>query len=519
MDSKKLYNEDDSYIINRFWSGRFNMIEKAKVYIKNPQDAPKGVKVEEGERGGHYYESQQHGKQSQPQESKPKIQPTELKLKELVQNGIIFQTGLEIAIPYLYNREKSPDFGSRFGQDIEPYGKYVILEEPGSIIPPSWERSTAHLRHPLVIEWTDWKRRLSEHYGGARGKKLTRSLLAGGYDSIVTIDNNHTSEIILLHPQRTYEELINSENYKGKQLTETGTNYDVFQFNDVIIKVNSNDIPSNIELKIDMATNVFRFADKLKKKPQIILLGKSIHNTFNWTDNNGQKHNSEYGGHANYDANEIAVYDDFGMIGIIHHEVGHFVHKKLMEPVEAVIDAPLRGFEHVENIKLYAKMVEILQNHNVPIDVEHIRKVLDDINYARNLGIMEDMHRNNLQYYDQGYNALFAIEQRLKAGYTPDLSEWEVKQHIKYRKERKAEFKINIMQQEWKEIWQTEGFPDNVYASRNTSECFAEFYQTMDNILRERDLNWQKHLFDLLVVKHPKKYDFFKKYVFKKWLK
>jgi len=32
------------------------MIHKAKVYVKNPSDAPKGVKIEECPQGGHYYE-------------------------------------------------------------------------------------------------------------------------------------------------------------------------------------------------------------------------------------------------------------------------------------------------------------------------------------------------------------------------------------------------------------------------------------------------------------------------------
>lgn len=33
-------------------------ILKAKVYVKNPGDAPQGMKLQEGERGGHYYETQ-----------------------------------------------------------------------------------------------------------------------------------------------------------------------------------------------------------------------------------------------------------------------------------------------------------------------------------------------------------------------------------------------------------------------------------------------------------------------------
>jgi len=37
-------------------------ILKAKVYVKNPSDAPPNVKLQEGERGGHYYESSRQSK-------------------------------------------------------------------------------------------------------------------------------------------------------------------------------------------------------------------------------------------------------------------------------------------------------------------------------------------------------------------------------------------------------------------------------------------------------------------------
>ncbi len=43
---------------------------KAKVYVKNPEDAPSNVKVQEGKRGGHYYESSQEDNQ-QERENKP----------------------------------------------------------------------------------------------------------------------------------------------------------------------------------------------------------------------------------------------------------------------------------------------------------------------------------------------------------------------------------------------------------------------------------------------------------------
>ncbi|MEK7500059.1 MAG: F0F1 ATP synthase subunit alpha, partial [Patescibacteria group bacterium] len=48
------------------------------------------------------------------------------------------------------------------------------------------------------------------------------------------------------------------------------------------------------------------------------------------------------------------------------------------------------------------KMVEILQAHNVKIDNPTLTAILDNIDYARNLGIVEDMHNNELRYYDEG---------------------------------------------------------------------------------------------------------------------
>lgn len=46
------------FALNFNWEQLLEKIMKAKVYIKNPQQAPKGVKVETGPQGGHYYESE-----------------------------------------------------------------------------------------------------------------------------------------------------------------------------------------------------------------------------------------------------------------------------------------------------------------------------------------------------------------------------------------------------------------------------------------------------------------------------
>lgn len=42
---------------------------KAKVYVKTPQEAPEGKKVQEGERGGHYYESNERDNQVVPEDN------------------------------------------------------------------------------------------------------------------------------------------------------------------------------------------------------------------------------------------------------------------------------------------------------------------------------------------------------------------------------------------------------------------------------------------------------------------
>ena len=48
-------------------------ILKAKVYVKNPSDAPPGMKVEEGKRGGHYYESDQIEQYKKPKLKIPEV--------------------------------------------------------------------------------------------------------------------------------------------------------------------------------------------------------------------------------------------------------------------------------------------------------------------------------------------------------------------------------------------------------------------------------------------------------------
>lgn len=57
MQTNSPYGVNDLDVIIRLHRKQNNKIQKAKVYVKNPQDVPPGFKVERGKRGGYYYES------------------------------------------------------------------------------------------------------------------------------------------------------------------------------------------------------------------------------------------------------------------------------------------------------------------------------------------------------------------------------------------------------------------------------------------------------------------------------
>ncbi len=74
-------------------------------------------------------------------------------------------------------------------------------DEPGT----TFVLSDTHLERPLRIEFgggyqesSNWKHRLSRHYGGKTGRALSSALRNDGFDSIVTHDKYGNSEIVVL---------------------------------------------------------------------------------------------------------------------------------------------------------------------------------------------------------------------------------------------------------------------------------------------------------------------------------
>jgi hypothetical protein len=122
--------------------------------------------------------------------------------------GVHFETGVAVTFQFLRNTEKSPRFGARFGQDIEPAGRYLLHKDWAGDPPRGWETGTITLRSPLVIPLsgdpnaiygsTGWKARL-QTATGKKGRALSADLIRRGYDGIVTVDpGGYTREIVVL---------------------------------------------------------------------------------------------------------------------------------------------------------------------------------------------------------------------------------------------------------------------------------------------------------------------------------
>ena len=156
---------------------------------------------------------------TQAQAPLPKLTPTERRAE--IEAAPVSATPAVTPIPStgkpfeffsIRNKEKSPQLGARFGQDIEPHGKYMTESTPRASenLDNRFEKGSVRFENPLVVEFgggygtpTNWKNVLSSQYGGKTGLKLTKAIRDAGYDGIVTIEPSkgpnrpaYTSEIV-----------------------------------------------------------------------------------------------------------------------------------------------------------------------------------------------------------------------------------------------------------------------------------------------------------------------------------
>lgn len=129
----------------------------------------------------------------------------------VTEKGSRFETGRPVSFKFRRGTTPSPKFGPRFGQDIEPTGRYMVLD-PGGPVPKGFEAGKVSFKNPLVLKLVNskdpdaaiygpagWKARLRKAYR-KKGRALSCALRKEGYDGIVTCDvvrgEAGTSEII-----------------------------------------------------------------------------------------------------------------------------------------------------------------------------------------------------------------------------------------------------------------------------------------------------------------------------------
>lgn len=141
--------------------------------------------------------------QKQPQEESMDVERTqeaEMTLSNSQQNdlgvlGSPFKTGQSATFHYTRNLTSAGQapLGMDFGQDIEPAGEYMVIDQDKLSESDGWESGTISFNNPIVLEHKStrsdgWKRDLSEMFSGKTGKDLTSAIKQGGYDGIITID-------------------------------------------------------------------------------------------------------------------------------------------------------------------------------------------------------------------------------------------------------------------------------------------------------------------------------------------
>jgi hypothetical protein len=101
-----------------------------------------------------------------------------------------FTTGVPVTFDYFRHNQKTENYGSRFGQHIEPAGKYVV--EMGSNkdfyknLGDGYETGEITFENPLVIDFG----------GGYTEESNWKFVLYNKYDGIVTMEKGHTLEIV-----------------------------------------------------------------------------------------------------------------------------------------------------------------------------------------------------------------------------------------------------------------------------------------------------------------------------------
>jgi hypothetical protein len=120
-----------------------------------------------------------------------------------------FQTGRPVTFNYAHNTNSAtkmfgiPKKDSKFNRYYDPSGKYMV-QSYSRDDRDGMEYGEITFQNPLVVPNNDlnWKKELSDRFGGKRGKELSKALIAAGYDGVVTYETDrdgnpaYTSEML-----------------------------------------------------------------------------------------------------------------------------------------------------------------------------------------------------------------------------------------------------------------------------------------------------------------------------------
>lgn len=116
------------------------------------------------------------------------------------------ETGVPVKFKFRHNPKSAtgifglPETGDPFGRDVEPSGRYVTVRSWDSQPDSSGGMVEGEIGfiNPIVIDNNDlqWKRELSEKYGGKTGKQLSLAIIADGHDGVITIERGRRQDYI-----------------------------------------------------------------------------------------------------------------------------------------------------------------------------------------------------------------------------------------------------------------------------------------------------------------------------------
>ena len=129
---------------------------------------------------------------------------------KLIFENINDVTNTNCILAYMRNlgNGKTANYGSRYGQNLEPTGEYMNMDElyserPDKYMLPNYEYGFITFNKPLILDFIDttdkgWKKNLSDMYNGLTGKRLSKAIMKDGYDGIITVSDYGVEEVVNL---------------------------------------------------------------------------------------------------------------------------------------------------------------------------------------------------------------------------------------------------------------------------------------------------------------------------------